>query len=210
MVLVLGENERADFLVAGARHDARREFDHGNLDAQLGCRRRYLEPDQSGADHDQLLAGREIGLERARMRLGAQIVHARHARRQQRQLAHQRAARDHQGIVGQAAARRDDFARGAVDRRAACVEFHGDVVRGKTALARDQRVFGLGFAEQYRLRQRRLLVGLAALVGQQRNVGRRVLPLRRHGREHRSRSAADDQDVALSRRSSFLRNAGPH
>ena len=62
------------------------------------------------------LQPREIGLERARVRLGAQVMHARHARRQQRQFAHQRAGGDHQRVVGQAPPVGDDLARRAVDR----------------------------------------------------------------------------------------------
>ena len=58
VVLVLGQDERAGLLVAGPRHDARREFDHRHLDAELGGRRRGLEPDQAGADHDEMLAAR--------------------------------------------------------------------------------------------------------------------------------------------------------
>ena len=63
VVLVLGEDHRAGFLVAGARHDARRELDHRHLDAELGRRGRGLEPDQAGADHDQMLAAGEPGLD---------------------------------------------------------------------------------------------------------------------------------------------------
>ena len=59
VVLVFGEDQRAGFLVAGARHDARCELDHRHLDAQLGRRGRDLEPDQARADHDQVLAARE-------------------------------------------------------------------------------------------------------------------------------------------------------
>ena len=58
VMLMLGQDDRAGFLVAGARHDARREFDHRHLDAELGRRRRGFEPDQAGADHDQMLAAR--------------------------------------------------------------------------------------------------------------------------------------------------------
>ena len=102
--------------------------------------------------------------------LGAQVMHARHAGRQQRQLAHQRAGGDHQRVVGQRAAGGDDLARGAVDRGAAGVELDRDAVGGEPARAGDRRVFGLGLAEQHGLRQRRLLVGLAGLVGDERDV----------------------------------------
>ena len=47
---VLGKNERAGFLIAGARHDARREFDHRHGLAQHCRRRGDFKPDQAGAD----------------------------------------------------------------------------------------------------------------------------------------------------------------
>ena len=59
VMLVLGQDERAGFLVAGARHDARRVFDHRHLDAELGRRSRGLEPDQAGADHHQMFTVRQ-------------------------------------------------------------------------------------------------------------------------------------------------------
>ena len=122
-------------------------------------------------------------------------MHARHAGRQQRQLAHQRAGGDHQRVVGQRAAGGDDLARGAVDRGAAGVELDRDAVRGEPAGPGDRRVLGLGLAEQHGLRQRRLLVGLAGLVGDQRDVGRAVLLLGLDGGEHRRRPAADHHNV---------------
>jgi hypothetical protein len=51
-MLMLGQDDRAGFLVAGARHDARRELDHRRLDAKLGRRSRDLKTDETRADHD--------------------------------------------------------------------------------------------------------------------------------------------------------------
>ena len=194
---VLRVDPRAGLLVAHAGEDARHHLDHGGAHAELRRRRRDLEPDQPAADHHQMLRLAQLRRERARLGLGAQIVHPRHAERQRRDLAHHRAGREDERVVGQApAVGGHDRAPGAVDRVDGRVQHQVHAVTGEALRAGDRRVMRRRLAEQHGLRQRRLLVGLARLVGQQRDVGGRVLLLGADRREHAGRAAADHHDVA--------------
>ena len=123
----------------------------GDLDTELGRRSRGFEPDQSGPDHDQMLARRKAGLDGAGVRLGAQIVHPRHAHRQQWQLAHRRAGGDHQCVIGKGPAGGDDLARRAVDRSATSVELDRDAVAGETVRAGDRSILRIDLPQQHSL-----------------------------------------------------------
>ena len=106
-------------LVADPGEDARREFKHGRLDAELRRRGGGFEPDQSAADDDNALRFLQRGCERARIRFGAQIVHARHAEGKQRQFAHLRSGGEHKGVIRiTLSGGRDDGARCAIDASA--------------------------------------------------------------------------------------------
>ena len=188
-------NERGRFLVADARQDARRDLDHGGLDAELGGGGRDFEPDQPAADHQQRLAAVEMRLERQRLGLGAQIIDAR-ARRKHRQDAVDRAGGEHQRVIGDALACLGHYcARGAVDLADARAAGQRDAESGETFGAGDRRVMRRCLAGEHGLRQRRLLVGLAAFVGEHHHVGRGILLARGDGGTDGGRAAADDHDL---------------
>jgi hypothetical protein len=60
---VLGQYERTGFLVAGARHDARRHLEHQDFDPLLGRGGCDFEADKACADDDKAFATGEIGLD---------------------------------------------------------------------------------------------------------------------------------------------------
>jgi len=84
----------------------------------------------------------------------------------------------------------------AVDRRALCQRLQHDVMAGNAAGAGNQRVGGQYVAEQHRLREGRLFIGLAVLEGEQRDRGGRVLLLGCNRGERAGRTAADHEDAA--------------
>jgi hypothetical protein len=73
--MTLGD-QGGSLLVADAREDAGRDLDHGGAHAELGGGGGDFEPDQSPADDQQGSALVQMRLERARLRLGAQVVDA--------------------------------------------------------------------------------------------------------------------------------------
>ena len=183
-------------LVGDARENARRDFDHGGCYSEFGGGRRHLEPDQPAADDEERPAAIEMRLERARLRFGAQVVDAVAPRWKHRQYAIDRAGGEHQRVIGDARARlRHHRARGAVDLVTRTPRSKATPLRIALG-AGDRRVVGRRLARQHGLRQRRLLVGLVALVAEQHDLGGCVLLLRSHCRGDPGRSAANDYDLA--------------
>ena len=207
-MLMLGEDQGAGFLVASPRHDPRRKLDHRHLDAEFGRGGGRFKTDQAGADHDEMLAIGKAGLDRPRMRFGAEVMHPRHALGQHRQFPHQRAGRDHQRVIGQRPAGGDGLVGRTVDGGAARAGFDRDAVLGEAAGTGDQGVLGAAFAEQHRLGQRRFFIGFAGLVGHQRDVGRGIAFLGFNCGKDRRRPAADDHNIARHSESSGSIPAG--
>ncbi len=190
-------DERGRLRVADARQDARRDLDDGGLDAELGGRGGDFEPDQPAADDQQRPALMQMGFERPRLGFGAQVVDAFLLGRKRRQLAIDRAGGEHERVIADAfAGVGHDFARAAIDLGRAGAGLERDAAAGDALGAGDRRVMGRHLAGQHRLRERRLLVGLAVLVVEQQHVGRGVLLLGGERRRDPRGSAADDHDLA--------------
>ncbi len=139
----------------------------------------------------------QVGLERERFGLSPQIVDAFLSCWKHRQHAVGRAGCQNERVVGDALARlrRHGF-RGAIDLLDARAHLERDPFAGNAGGPRDRRVLRHRFAGQHRLRQRRLLVGLAVLVAEHQNVGSLVLIAGRERGANCSRSAADDDNLA--------------
>ena len=197
--LVRLRDERRGLLVADAREDARRDLEHRGLDAEFrgGCC--HLEPDQAAADDDQRLASMQVILERARLRLGAQVIDAGAAGREHRQHPVDRTGGEHERVVADALAGiGHDHPRRTIDRRHPRAALEHDAGCGDAFRAGDRRVVGRELAREHRLRQRRLLVGFVMFVVEQHHLGRGVLLLGGHCRRHPRRSAPDDDDLACA------------
>ena len=136
-------------------------------------------------------------LERARFRLGAQIINALLPRREHRQHAIDRAGGEHERVVADALARIGHHrARGAIDRLHGRAELEADAACGNALRAGDRRVVGHRLSREHGLRQRRLLVRLLRLVAEQNDVGGNVLLLGGERRRDARRAAADNDDLA--------------
>ena len=136
-------DERGGLLVADARQDARRDLDHGGLDAELGGRCSHLEPDQPAADDEQRLASMQVRLERARLGLGAQVIDAGSPGRKHRQHAVDRAGGEHERVIADALARLGHHrARVAIDRRHPRAALERNAGCGDALRAGDRRVLG--------------------------------------------------------------------
>ena len=189
---------RPGLLVADPGEDARRHLDHRGAHAELGRRGGDLEPDQAAADDDEMPRGLEFGPQ----------VHARGFRCADSGRAACRAAAA--GFRARASRSRAPARRrgGACRRRSQRRALHDRSPRRSRSIPRprrgpralrpgDRRVMRRGLAEQHGLRQRRLLVGLARLVGEQRDGGgRESLLLGADRREHARGAAPDHHDVA--------------
>ncbi len=152
-------------------------------------------PISAAADHQQRLAAVEMRLERHRLGFGAEIVDAR-ARRKHRQDAVVRPGGKHQRVIGDAfACLGHYFARGAVDLADARAAGQRDAESGEALGAGDRRVMRHGLAGEHGFRQRRLLVGFAAFVGEHHHVGRGVLLARGDGGADGGGAAADDDNL---------------
>src|SRR6185436_11079385 len=88
----------------------------------------------------------------------------------------------------------DDRAMVAVDRRALRARLQHDVVAGDAAGARDQRIFGRDGSEENGFGERRFLVRLAVLAGEERDDSGGVLLFGRNRREGTGRATADHEN----------------
>jgi hypothetical protein len=88
--------------------------------------------------------------------------------------------------------------RGPINRRATRQPIDSDVVGRETATPGDQRVLRRDLTEQHRLRQRRLLIRLARLLGEQDHISRGICPLGLDGREDSRWPTTDNNNLTRS------------
>ncbi len=170
----------------------RAEFDDIDLEA-LGPRGGgEFEPDETGADHDDVLARRDTLPQRFALVEDAQITHVRKIGVGDVEQAIARAGRQHQmAIVEQRAGREHQFARGAIDRDRAIGD-QLDVLVAVEFVRPEHQAVGAAVALQIGLGQRRPLIRQMRLVVDQADaLAKTMLPQR--GRELKTRmSGADD------------------